>query len=320
MNSRRLSMDGLGVVRPSGFARADPEPGKRMVLLVHGYNNNPAEAAKSYFALRRNLDNVLRNCGTGEAMRKQFQQDIWEFYWPGFEALSHVSDAGAARGWPEAIASAPGYPLEVKKARAWVPSGLAAYLKSASPSEIFLIGHSLGCRVVLETVVRLVAPVQRIAITGFLLMAGAVPVDLLLENTAFFLRTRGAGKRYCLFSFVDMVLGLTFPPGQILAGEIPRYGAPEATGLTGAPAGFYTMQGQTWLSHGGYWQQGLLKGRSPHAELLSEVLGAVPERELVEKELRSLERAFRSRAVPSNIISLRALMGDDWLADWYQDG
>ncbi len=319
MNSRRLSMDGNAVVRPNGFARVQPHPGRRLVLLVHGYNNNPVEAAESYFALRRNVDKLLQNCGIGDSARMFFQQEIWEFYWPGFQPLSHVSATGGARSFPESVASAPTYPFEVDKARTWVPTGLAAYLNSVRPSEIFFVGHSLGCRVILETIVRLMRPPQRIAISGFMLMAGAVPIHLLLKSKDFFRHTRSAGRRYCLYSWQDAVLGIAFPPGQIAAGEVPPYGLPIATGLLGAPSSFYDLRNSTGLGHGGYWKEGLYKGRSCYAELFSQVLGVAIDRSLAENELREMGESRRSRAIPSRLVTARALMGDDWLSDLYQE-
>jgi pimeloyl-ACP methyl ester carboxylesterase len=319
MNSRRLSMDLNGVVRPGGFSRVHPSPGTRLVLLVHGYNNNPAEASESYFALRRNVDDLIRNCGIGDAARRSFQQEIWEFYWPGFQSLSHVSATGGTRSLPESVASALTYPLEVAKARAWVPNGLAAYLNSIHPSEIFFVGHSLGCRVVLETIVRLMVPTQRIVINGFMLMAGAIPIHLLLESKTFFSHTRTAKRRYCLYSWQDAVLASAFPPGQIAAGEAPLYGLPVATGLVGAPSIFYDLRNNTNLGHGGYWKNGLFKGQSSYADLLSQVLGVVVDRSLAENELGLMAKACSSRALPNRLISIRELMGDDWLSDSYQD-
>jgi pimeloyl-ACP methyl ester carboxylesterase len=288
-------------------------------LLVHGYNNNPAEAAESYFTLRRNVDQLLQNCGVGEPSRKFFQQEIWEFYWPGYEPLSHVSATDSPRALSESIASAPTYPIEVKKARSWVPTGLAAYLASVRPSEIFFIGHSLGCRVILETIVRLMTPTQRIAISGFMLMAGAVPIHLLLQSTAFFQHTRNAGKRYCLYSWFDAVLGIAFPPGQIAAGEAPLYGVPVATGLVGTPTNFYHLRNRTDLGHGGYWKEGLFKARSSYADLFSHVLGVTQDRVLAENELSEMRKSLPSREVPNRLITLRGLLGDDWLSDLYEN-
>jgi len=319
MNARRLSMDANGVVRPSGYTRVHPSPGRRLVLLVHGYNNNFAEAGEGYFALRRNLDNLLRNCGIGDPARKHFQQEIWEFFWPGFQPLSYVSATGSARSFAESVASAPTYPLEVAKARSWVPNGLASYLNSVLPSEIFFIGHSLGCRVILETMARLTAPPHRIAISGFMLMAGAVPIHLLLESSTLFQNARRGGKRYCLYSWMDTVLGIAFPPGQIAAGEIPPYGLPVATGLVGIPSSLYDLRNNTSLGHGGYWKQSFFRGQSSYTDLVSQALGVTTDRSVAENELKEMGEAFRSREVPSRLVTLRALLGDDWLADMYQN-
>ena len=189
-----------------------------------------------------------------------------------------------------------------------MPSGLAAYLNSVLPSEIFFVGHSLGCRVILETIVRLKVPTQRITISGFMLIAGAVPIHLLLESTAFFRQTRRAGRRYCLYSRLDGVLGIAFPPGQIAAGEIPPYGLPLATGFTGAPSGFYDLRNYTGLAHGGYWKKGIFRGRSSYADLFSQVLGVAADRELAESELMEMGESRRSREIPNRLITVRALM------------
>jgi hypothetical protein len=129
-------------------------------------------------------------------------------------------------------------------------------------------------------------PTQRITISGSMLMGGAVPIHLLLESTAFFRQTRSAGRRYCLYSFLDTVLGVAVPPGQIAAGEVPLYRLAVATGFVGAPSSFYNQSDSTRLGHGGYWKEGLFKGRNSYADLLSQVLGVAADGSLAENELR----------------------------------
>src|SRR6202011_1769264 len=111
--------------------------------------------------------------------------------------------------------------------------------RSLRTSGVFFVGHSLGCRVVLETMQRLAN--TNVPILGFVLMAGAVPVHLLNEGKNLY---PGKGKhQYCLFSAEDFVLKACFPPGQIFAGEAPEEGGlPVATGRVGQPRGMYAAR------------------------------------------------------------------------------
>jgi pimeloyl-ACP methyl ester carboxylesterase len=309
-------MDVNGDVRPSVGPSALPERNKPMLLLVHGYNNDSAEAAESYFAMRRNLDALLRVHGVAESVRKALQGRIWEFYWPGYLPIGHWSLSGVTRPTFEKVISAPSYALEVIKARDWIADGLAVFLRSVEPSEIFFIGHSLGCRVVLETIARLADP-HTIALTGFILMAGAVPIHLLLSNSRLCNGAALVKKRFCLYSGIDLVLWFAFPPGQVLADEVPPYGIPIATGLWGSPSALYDIRSNTWLGHGDYWTQGPFKGGGSYQQLLAGELGAYqPERfvraeKIASRELKQL-KASRNRQIGS-----RAYTGIDWLRDSY---
>jgi pimeloyl-ACP methyl ester carboxylesterase len=287
-----------------------------MVLLVHGFNNDSAQAKESYFAMRRNLNNVLQFCGAGEGTRREVQRSIWELYWPGYEPLTGTGPRGMERSAAESAASAGGYFLEVKKARDWVPRELAAYLRNAGPSEIFFIGHSLGCRVILETINRLIVQ-QSILLSGFLLMAGAVPVDFLTKWGELRRAADAVNRRYCFYSWKDTVLSLAFPPGQLLAGEQPAYGLPMATGLTGWPGRLYTGQSNTRLGHGGYWRHGIFKDENASHETLAGIFGVASARGIPEGKLLELPIAGGLSILPENNLEEWRLKGDDWLEDEY---
>jgi pimeloyl-ACP methyl ester carboxylesterase len=204
----------------------------------------------------------------------------------------------------------------VRKAGDWVPRGLAEFLKSISPSEIFFIGHSLGCRVVLETISWLLAP-QKIVLSGFILMAGAVPIHMLVPTEKLRRAATVARKRYCLYSWIDLVLSVPFGPGQILAGEPSPYLLPIATGLTGAPKGFYDARCSTWLGHGGYWKRGVFEGPGPYADMLAGSFPITLNRKITETGIIQVRDTRKSRAVPSRTLPSRAVPGNNWLGEAY---
>src|SRR5713101_2840357 len=196
-----IRMDRSGSIASFSPGGAHPLSRRPLILLIHGYNNDDYEAADGYFHMRCNLDKALTFAGVDEARRKEIQSTIWEFYWPGYQPLTLLNPKARPRRWYEPVISAPSYKFEVAKARTWVPSELFEYLLQIQPSEIFFIAHSLGCRVVLETVRKLLESLRtRSVVTGFLLMASAVPIDLLEESGSLGPSARVPLKRYCLYS------------------------------------------------------------------------------------------------------------------------
>lgn len=307
-------MDSNAQIRTTPSSFAGPSPGERIILLVHGFNNNIAEAKLSYFEMRKNLNSLLRESFVAKDVRVAFQERIWELYWPGFLPLSHASFVGSVRSGPEPAISAMSYSFEVIKGRDWVSTGLATFLETVQPSEVFLIGHSLGCRVILETIKKLGSP-PKVNIVGFLLMAGAVPIDMLGELGSLREYSVNIRKRYCLHSRRDLVLFGAFPPGQIAAGEIPMYGIPVATGWAGAPKGFFSPSGvaNTRLGHGGYWTRGPREGRSIFQNILSNLVAMAPNRKLLPLNLFSQSSIVAVKDLPSNEIRSRTRIGDGWL-------
>lgn len=137
---REIYMNFDGTIRILGAPA--PVTNSPIVCLVHGYNNDFAQAKESYLAMRRNLDNALRFCEVEETLRKDLQRDIWGFYWPGYHPLTLEGPLGLQRHDVESAISAPSYSLEVIKARSWVPDGLSEFLRRVNPSNLFFIRNT----------------------------------------------------------------------------------------------------------------------------------------------------------------------------------
>jgi hypothetical protein len=316
MKKCALVMEDHGYVRPYCDGGPEPPSGHPLVLLVHGYNNDAVQAELSFYAMRRNLDNLLSLNGTGEALRREFQSRLWEFYWPGHLRLRRF---GSRRAAFEVVPSALSYSHEVVKARTWVAQSLADYLRLRTPSEVFFIAHSLGCRVALEAVKRLSAsPAPDLRVAGFLLMAGAVPVNLLDPDGDLFPSAIEVRRRYSLHSWRDLVLGVAFPPGQILAGEAPVYGLPVATGLLGGPRTMWVRHADTRLSHGGYWRQGLFRGGTAGvSELAAAIFGVAVDHGISLSELPRVTADSALSILPESQIASGRLPGSNWLEEDY---
>jgi hypothetical protein len=120
--------------------------------------------------------------------------------WPGDSVWMHGLD----------------YPEEPKVADE-TGEKLAPFLDDvlADAASISLASHSLGARVVLQTINHMSHSARRVT-----LMAGAIDDDCL--NTEFQKAVRNVGEIAALASKKDAVLGLAFPLGNLLAGIIDR--------------------------------------------------------------------------------------------------
>ncbi|MGH0034654.1 MAG: alpha/beta hydrolase [Myxococcota bacterium] len=240
---------------PDGWMQ---HPG-RVALLVHGFNNDEREATEAYAALRRNLPEGPAQVGC--------------FHWPG----------DADFGWFR-FADFLSYPDEIPDAReaARVLANHLVDLHRDCPAvELVLIGHSLGCRVILETLRRLVGrPAPPIA--AIVLMAAAVPVELCEAGGPLCVAGSLADERIVLHSGSDSVLRFAFPMGQAAAFAIGH--EPDAylepMGLDGDPVGFATAERDLARNaHGHYW------GDPRVAEVIAAELGRAPARWLTFRTL-----------------------------------
>jgi len=129
---------------------------RHVVLLVHGYNADMDDARRAFDGFLRMLPARFPPAG--------------RVYWPG------DADWG--------VLSTFCYPSKVPVARESAArlAGLLARLRGpgGGPIELTLVGHSLGCRVILELLEDLSwLEDARAVVRVVVLMAAAVPVDLL---------------------------------------------------------------------------------------------------------------------------------------------
>lgn len=210
----------------------------RAVLLVHGFNNNVDEARAAYRQFRAHLPQGTWRLG--------------EVQWPG------DADFGFLQ-WFDFLS----YPTEIPDAE-HSADRLAKFLvrlARANPTlELTLVGHSLGCRLILEMLDRFAGgasnPVP--AIRHILLMAAAVPVALSEPGKRLQKAGSRAHERLVLFSPADLVLGLAFPAGQLAARVLKYEDAVyfEAVGLHGHPESFAseTPLQACGNGHSDYWK------------------------------------------------------------------
>jgi len=204
--SLRTAPRGGDVRQPGADDRQKLMGARRLLLLVHGYNNDLAFARDTAYpgfeSLQREIAGVDGSGDYAPGWR------VVKVYWPG------DADHG--------LVSALFYPAVVRNAPVCGES-LARLLGDAAGAEgleVAVISHSLGCRVVAELLRALPAD-SRVRVTRVAFFAAAVGVEKLEDlrpgslGRAF--ATRIEGGALSLYSGADMVLSLAFPLGQTLA-------------------------------------------------------------------------------------------------------
>src|SRR2546423_9136503 len=259
------------------------------LVLVHGFNNSDGGAATAYFAFRNRECGVVNN-GDPAALERLFGDTFWpgDAQWGFFDKLDFLI-------YPTAVHTA------VDAARE-----LDAMLgKLPNLERVDFIAHSLGARVVLETLLllrkRTLPRIRRV-----LLMAAAVPSEMLEPSGRFFdllmqLWAEGVEVRV-LHSLDDKVLHWAFPPGQSLAGRseasqraLGRYGP-----TVMMPGWSKTLKGTTisGADHSDYWGDG---AAGPSLQSTTEA-GEIPPPGAV----RPVVRAGRNLATPVGLAPPRA--------------
>lgn len=264
------------ILEPGGRS---PDGSRRIVLLVHGYNNDKAQAEASYRDLMKNLP----------AEYAWVADQIWWFFWPSYverltgsvtDAPITVMTAEASEEGTESNAplSIPTYAWQVLKARE-VGQALGRYLRGLQrdtdvPTEVVFVAHSLGCRVVLEALRELLdgstLENERDRVPSVCLMAAAVPTFMIGEGERLERAARLPQASYVLHSRSDAVLQWAFRGGQGAASLLLTFGFagafedtarvdsegvyPEAVGRNGRPHAVFLRRADTGLGHSGYWK------------------------------------------------------------------
>ena len=207
---------------------------RRAVIQIHGFANSPDRAEESYGRLATGL---VDNLWPTEPDRLA---GFFAFHWPGdhrspvITQLTYASRVSAATASGQALGRL-----------------LADQPRS---TEVVLVAHSLGCRVLLAALEWLLDQEagRGPRISAAFLLAAAVPVGECLPPERFAARYPDA-RYVVLHSHRDRALSLAFGPGQFLfdrmAQAVGRYGRPEVDR--------WDQRVPTGLGHSDYW-------RSPH--------------------------------------------------------
>lgn len=218
-----------------------PSAARELVILVHGFNNHMGEAAEAYQGFRD------RQYPLAGLVPPALEPSLGDFFWPGDANWAGLLDKVDFLVYPTAVNTAP-----------HAGQRLALYIASLpNLVNLHFVGHSLGCRVVLECIEALTTT-NHPAIRRVVLMAAAVPDFMVTPGGALTGATLAAESIVVLHSTSDAVLHYAFPPGQTIAGHGEGF-LPTALGRFGPPAGMTgQVQAHAILSagHGDYWGVG----------------------------------------------------------------
>jgi len=223
-------------------------PRRRAILLIHGYNVTEDEALDSLGQFR----------------------DALTYYAPAL--LQNTFVCTWAGNWDIPLLRPTAYPFILSKAKESADTLLEYltdwYASPSAPAELVIIAHSLGCRLLLETLLKLrnAGKPPSMARLIVVLMAAAVPIDYFLPQREFLPLVGFVDVMVILHSHADTVLSTWFGPGQTAAHD-GRF--PEAVGLRGHPLGTPWTREHAMLEydHGDYWRE------LETAEIVCEVLG-----------------------------------------------
>src|SRR6266404_1222263 len=113
MSRQAIRMDRQG--RIDSLVPGDPQPHgyRRLLFLVHGFNNDELQASESFAKMRRALDTTLREAGVAESIRWSIQSTIWEFYWPGYSPVFSQRTVLSSRPFLDKLTTAAAYDAQV---------------------------------------------------------------------------------------------------------------------------------------------------------------------------------------------------------------
>ena len=166
---------------------------KRILVLVHGYNNNHDKMCRAYYAIEKNVEKYMKN-----------QYGIVIGYsWPGGESRLK---------WELAKENAD---KTAKRLKILIKS-IAEVLKPSSNIQLDVISHSLGARVILEMLKQLSKenlgwqPVR-----NYFCMAAAVDNEVLEPDEKFHASTSQINNIYIFHSKRDRTLRWVYKAGRL---------------------------------------------------------------------------------------------------------
>jgi pimeloyl-ACP methyl ester carboxylesterase len=242
----REKREGGGVLDPGRFAGIPEGRNRRSCLvMVHGFNNNDGEAAIAYDGFRqRQLEEY------GDIDVADLDRRLGDAFWTGDAdwGLFDLLDFGV---YSQAVGNARRTAAELRE----------LLLKMPSLIEAEFIGHSLGCRLILETLELFRQNQDGPAIRRVCLMAPAVPMEFLEPGGRYHgllaeLSMKGT-RVLVLHSRQDRVLQLAFAAGQATAGPDER--STRALGREGPNPlmpGYHGSLDEMQMggaNHGDYW-------------------------------------------------------------------
>lgn len=216
----------------------------RICFYVHGYNVSPPEGKESFDRL---LANVRREARVDSRLSVPALDgtEAWRVYWPAFARLAR----------DRSTLSALTYPLHARQVEDWAEA-FATYLdhefvgQTGGPAEVTFVAHSLGCRLILETLrYKLQYKLRNWTTRGVIFMAAAVPVSLLEFDARLCRAALAPEARFVAYSPADLVLQLAFRVGQMFERGV----LPHAVGSFGTPSAVWSKRLRTMNGHSGYF-------------------------------------------------------------------
>ena len=266
-------MASVVAVSPSG---SQLDGNDHVLILIHGYDNNFTDAANSYNTFRGHLN----------ADFPTYFGQVAEFYWPGDSPVRIISVLSYPDQIQPAIQSA-----QMLSTYLWNFKGARG-----GPMEISFVGHSLGCRVVLELLALWTGGMPpNIRLGSVVLMAAAILVKHVDQGG----QLRGAATLIddglVLSSKGDPVLHWAFPLGETAALEgffptaVGRSGGPQRTWKTSLPM----FDSGKPYTHCSYWPG------DESANAVAVALGGAPSR------LITTTGIVENVPAPENVVSSR---------------
>jgi Alpha/beta hydrolase of unknown function (DUF900) len=273
---------------------------KRLVILVHGFAVTAADATSTYQSF---IDALIK---VDDQLAAKSFCAYWGFHWPG--------DHSGPRGVRGAVSKGT-FPVRIETAgkAGWQLADLLSRL--AHDQEVYFVAHSLGCRVVMETLYEISRwhdPWRGASVKGAFLMAAAVPWLFCTKGLRgsdpagmphHFRRRSWEPVEWVFHSAKDRVLNKPFEAGEWLHGE----GGGDAVGRQGFPLKRWDHPVETTLGHSDYWPNNDIIKQMP------ELLGLQKHGSRVDRSFGSDRPAYRwLPEIQSPRRSLGTAMDGEW--------